>query len=326
MKVVIDGFGGDNAPNEVLKGARMAIDELDIEVIVTGDRSKLLARMKELEISDKGMTFVHADSVIEIEDNPAEIRTTKANSSMGVAFGLLKAGEADAFVSAGSTGAIVVGGSTIVGRIKGVKRASLAPIMPSYTGDYILFDGGANLECRPEMLVQFAIMGKSYMELIHGIKNPRIGLLNVGTEKEKGRELEQQANELLSNSNLNFIGNIEAREVPLGACDVIVTDGFTGNVYLKTVEGMGKFMKNTMKDIFGGGVMSKFAAVIVMGKLKKVIGKMDYRNTGGSPLLGTSKPVFKAHGSSDALAFKNAIKQAKNFVNNNVIDEITKAL
>jgi len=164
------------------------------------------------------------------------------------------------------------------------------------------------------------------MQLVHKKENPKIGLLNVGTEDEKGRELEQMSNELLKSSGLNYIGNVEAREVPLGACDVIVTDGFTGNIYLKTVEGMGKFMKNAMKDIFSGGIMSKLAAGIVMKNLKGVISQMDYRNVGGSPLLGTSKPVFKAHGSSDALAFKNAIRQAKQFTENNVIEEISKAL
>jgi len=179
MKIVIDGFGGDNSPNEVLKGARMAVDELDVEVVITGDKKSLLSKIQELEISDKGITVIDAQGVISVEDNPAEIRKSKANSSMGIAFGLLKAGEADAFVSAGSTAAIVVGGSTIIGRIKGIKRASLAPIMPSYTGQYMLFDGGANLECRPEMLLQFAIMGKNYMQLVHKKENPKIGLFAI---------------------------------------------------------------------------------------------------------------------------------------------------
>lgn len=245
---------------------------------------------------------------------------------MGTAFQLVKNGEADAFISAGSTAALVVGGTTLIGRIKGVKRPSLAPIIPSVNQSYILLDGGANVECRPEMLAQFAVMGSVYMDKIMNVQSPRVGLLNVGTEDEKGRELELEAHKLLSEGPVNFTGNIEGREAVLGGCDVLVTDGFTGNIYLKTVEGMGKFMKISLKQLFFKNIGTKIGAAFTMKGIKALSAKMDYRETGGSPLLGTAKPVIKAHGSSDARAFKNAVRQAKEFIENNVIEEITSTL
>jgi len=249
---------------------------------------------------------------------------------MGKAFAMLKSGEADAMVSAGSTAALMVGGSMVVGRIRGVKRPALAPIMPSVEGNYILLDGGSNIECRPEMLLQFAIMGSIYMERCCGVKSPRVALLNVGTEANKGRELELEAFELLSkaglNGSLNFVGNVEAREIPLGACDVVVTDGFTGNVYLKAVEGMGAFMKKSFRDIFARNAASKAAFLLAKKGVLDVRRRTDYREVGGAPLLGTAKPVIKAHGSSDALAFKNAIRQGAAFAKSGAIEEIEKAL
>lgn len=326
MKIAVDAFGGDNAPDEVIKGAADAVKEYGVEVILTGDEAKIKERMSALKIPDTGISIENADGVILIEDNPMDIRKSKANCSMGRAFGLVNEGKADAFVSAGSTAAIVVGGTMVTGRLKGVKRPSLVPIMPSISGHYLLLDGGANLECRPEMLLQFGIMGSIYMKQLMGIENPRVGLLNIGAEEEKGRELEHGAYELLKKSDLNFIGNVEARDVPLGAVDVLVTDGFTGNVYLKAVEGMGKFMKKALKEtIFGSGI-SKVGAVFAMSGIKKISKQMDYREVGGSPLLGSAKPVFKAHGSSDALAFKRAIKQANDFAENRINDAIAAAL
>ena len=329
MRIAIDAFGGDNAPDEVIKGAALAIDEYkerSIEVILTGDEAKIRERIKALGVSEEGISVEPAFGVIQIEDNPLDIRKAKANCSMGRAFGIVNEGKADAFVSAGSTAAIVVGGSMVAGRLKGVKRPSLVPIMPSVTGQYLLLDGGANLECRPEMLLQFGIMGSIYMKELMGIESPRVGLLNIGAEEEKGRELEHGAYELLKKSELNFIGNVEARDVPLGAVDVLVTDGFTGNVYLKAVEGMGKFMKKALKETIFGSGMSKIGALFAMKGIKKISKQMDYREIGGSPLLGSAKPVFKAHGSSDALAFKNAIKQANDFAAQNVNGKIAEAL
>ena len=326
MKIAMDAFGGDNAPDEVIKGAVMAVKEYGVEIFLTGDEKLIRERFKALGLSDKNITVVNADGIIQIEDNPMEIRKSKLNSSMGMAFQLVKNGEADAFVSAGSTAALVVGGTMLIGRIKGVKRPALAPIMPGISGNYILLDGGANVECRPEMLQQFAIMGSVYMDKILDVQSPRVGLLNVGTEEEKGRELEHETYELLKKTDLNFIGNVEGRDVPLGACDVIVTDGFTGNVFLKTVEGMGSFMKKSLKTLFYSSVGGKIGAVFTMKNIKALSKKMDYKEVGGSPLLGCAKPVIKAHGSSDARAFMNAARQAKEFIENNVIEAITESL
>ena len=326
MKIAVDAFGGDNAPDEVIKGAVEAVQVYGVEVVLTGDESTIKSRFEALKLSLNGITIVNADGVIEIEDDPMRIRKDKLNSSMGTAFQLVMKGEADAFVSAGSTAALVVGGTMLVGRIKGVKRPALAPIMPSINGKYILLDGGANLECRPEMLQQFAVLGSVYMDKIMNIQSPRVGLLNIGTEEEKGRELEHGTFELLKKTPLNFIGNIEAREVPLGGCDVVVTDGFTGNIFLKTVEGMGRFMKMSLKKLFFKNFGTKIGALFTMKGIKNLSAQMDYKEVGGSPLLGTVKPVIKAHGSSDAKAFKNAIRQAKEFIENNAIEEMAGAL
>ena len=318
MKIAIDAFGGDNAPDEVILGAAAAIKKESVEVVLVGDEKKIRERMAALEVASDKITVEDADGVILIEDDPMEIRKSKKDCSMGRAFAIVNEGKADAFVSAGSTAAIVVGGTVLTGRLKGVKRPALAPIMPSSTNHYLLLDGGANLECRPEMLLQFAVMGSIYMEKLMHVKTPRVGLLNVGAEEEKGRDLEHGAYELLSNSGLNFIGNVEGRDVPLGAVDVVVTDGFSGNVYLKAVEGMGKFMKTALKEtIFGSGI-AKVGALFSMKGIKKISKQMDYREVGGSPLLGSAKPVFKAHGSSDALAFRQAIWQAESFARHDV--------
>ena len=328
IRVAMDAFGGDNAPDEVIKGAAEAIKLYGDtgKIILCGDEKKVNERIKALGVSTKGITVKNADGIIRIEDNPTDIRKAKLNSSMGVAFQAVKNGEADAFISGGSTAALVVGGTTIIGRIKGIKRPSLAPIIPSVSHNYILLDGGANVECRPEMLQQFAVMGSVYMDKIMDVQSPRVGLLNVGAEEEKGRELEHEAHKLLQEAPVHFVGNIEGREAVLGECDVLVTDGFTGNVFLKTVEGMGKFMKVSLKNIFFKNIGTKIGAVFTMKGIKDLSKKMDYRETGGSPLLGTAKPVIKAHGSSDARAFMNAVRQAKEFIENNVIEEITAAL
>lgn len=326
IRIAMDAFGGDNAPDEVIKGAAAAVKAYGVEVILCGEEKTVKERINALGASESGITVKDADGVIKIEDNPTDIRKSKLNSSMGVAFQLVKSGEADAFISGGSTAALVVGGTAIIGRIKGIKRPSLAPIIPSVNQSYILLDGGANVDCRPEMLRQFAVMGSVYMDKIMNVQSPRIGLLNVGAEEEKGRELEHEAHKLLTEAPVNFIGNIEGREAALGGCDVLVTDGFTGNIYLKTVEGMGKFMKLSLKQIFFKNIGTKIGAAFTMKGIKQLSKKMDYRETGGSPLLGTAKPVIKAHGSSDATAFMNAVRQAKEFIENNVIEEIAAVL
>ncbi|MCL2037103.1 MAG: phosphate acyltransferase PlsX [Oscillospiraceae bacterium] len=326
MRIVIDGFGGDNAPDEVIKGAVEAVREYGVEIMITGDHKILKSRFAELKLPQTNIEIVHADGIIQIEDEPTSIRTSKSGTSMGVAFQLVKKGDGDAFVSAGSTAALMVGGTMLIGRIKGVKRPALSPIMPSVTGKYILLDVGANLECRPEMLLQFGIMGSIYMQKVMGVGNARVGLLNIGTEEEKGRELERESYKLLRDSGLNFVGNVEAREIPLGACDVAITDGFTGNIYLKTVEGMGKYMKQSLKDLFGKNVSTKLGYLFAKSGVRDIAKRTDYQEVGGSPLLGTARPVIKAHGSSNAKAFKNAIRQAVESVHADVNGEIEKAL
>lgn len=328
MKIVIDGFGGDNAPDEVLKGAALAVKELGIDVAVTGEIKVLEERMKALGLSPKGIEFVPAEGVITTEDSPKSVIKEKSGTSMGVALFYLAEGKADAFISAGSTAAIVVGGTMVEKRIKGVKRTALVPLMPCYGGGrYSVIDGGANLECRPEMLQQFAVLGSIFMEKTMGIEKPRVGLLNIGTEEEKGRELEHETCKLLRNTtSINFIGYVEGRDAPVGGVDVLVTDGFTGNVFLKACEGMGILMKNSLKDMFYANLKTKLGALMVKKQLGTISKHLDYKTIGGSPLLGTAKPVFKAHGSSDAVAFLGAFRQAKMFVEKNAIDEMTRAI
>lgn len=327
MRIVIDGFGGDNAPDEVLKGAALAVRDLGIEVAVTGDVNVLGERMKALGISDNGITLVNAEGVITTEDSPLSVAKQKSGSSMGVAFSMLADGKADAAISAGSTAAIVVGGTTIAKRIKGVKKAALVPLMPCVGGKrYCVLDGGANLHCTAEMLQQFAIMGSCFMETAMGVENPRVGLLNIGTEDEKGRDLEHETKALLEKTPINFVGYVEAREVPLGAVDVLVTDGFTGNVFLKACEGMGALMKDALKGMFYANLKTKVGALCVKKQLGEFSKQMDYKTIGGSPLLGAAKPVFKAHGASDEKAFFGAFRQAKLFVENNAIARMTDAI
>ncbi|MGN1340864.1 MAG: phosphate acyltransferase PlsX [Oscillospiraceae bacterium] len=328
MKIVIDGFGGDNAPDEVLKGSARAVKELGIQVAVTGDVKQLTECMKALNISADGIELVPAQGVITTEDSPKSVIKENSGTSMGVALYYLAEGKADAFISAGSTAAIVVGGTMIEKRIKGVKRTALVPLMPCYGGGrYAVVDGGANLECRPEMLQQFAVLGSIFMEKTMGIERPRVGLLNIGTEEEKGRELEHETCKLLRNTpSINFLGYVEGRDAPVGGVDVLVTDGFTGNVFLKACEGMGILMKNSMKDMFFANLKTKMGALLVKKQLKTITKHLDYKTIGGSPLLGTAKPVFKAHGSSDEVAFLGAFRQAKMFVEKNAIDEMTRAI
>ena len=328
MKIVIDGFGGDNAPDEVLKGAALAVKELGIDIAVTGDEKTLEERMKALGVSHDRIEIIPAEGVITTEDPPKSVIKEKSGTSMGKALYYLADGNADAFISAGSTAAIVVGGTMVEKRIRGVKRTALVPLMPCYGGGrYSVIDGGANLECRPEMLQQFAVLGSIFMEKTMGIEKPRVGLLNIGTEEEKGRELEHEACKLLRNTpSINFIGYVEGRDAPVGGVDVLVTDGFTGNVFLKACEGMGILMKKSLKDMFFANLKTKMGALMVKKQLNTISKHLDYKTIGGSPLLGTAKPVFKAHGSSDAIAFLGAFRQAKMFVEKNAIEEMTSAI
>ncbi len=321
-KIIVDAFGGDNAPLEVIKGCERAVRELGVKIILTGSENKIKKCAADNGISLDGMEIAHTDEVFDIHSEPTEIIKSGKNTSMALGMQLLAENKGDAFVSAGSTGALVMGATFIVKRIKGIKRVAPAPLLPTDKGSFILLDAGANTECRPEMLMQFAVMGSAYMEKVMGIKSPKVGLLNIGAEDSKGRELELEAYKLLKGSGLNFAGNIEARALPDGDCHVVVTDGFTGNIVLKLYEGMGSFFARKLKWIFSG--IGKVGAVLSLGKIKILKKQMDYRETGGSALMGVKKPVIKAHGSSDAKAFFNAVRQAQKCVNGKVIESIEK--
>ena len=326
MKVIVDAYGGDHAPLEILKGTALAVKELGVTAVLCGREQELRALAQKESISLEGMTIVQADKVMPVEADPTAILKEYSDSTMATAFRLLAQGEGDAVVTAGSTGAAVVGGTLITKRIKGIKRPALGTIIPNSAGCYMLMDIGANAECRPEMLFQFALMSHIYMEKIIGIPNPRVGMVNIGTEETKGLDLQIQAGKLLRESPLNFIGNVEARELPLGGCDIAVCDGFTGNVVLKLTEGMAKMMSSEVKNMLMAGVTTKMAALLLKSGLQKFRAKLDYTEYGGAPLMGSAKPVIKAHGSSNAKAFKNAIRQAKVYHEQNVIGEIEQAL
>lgn len=323
MHIIVDGFGGDHAPLAVLEGVKKAVTDFGVEITVTGDEQKLRACAAENGISLDHIQIQDAPAVITNDDPPTEILKSLSNSSMAIGMKMLANGEGDAFLSAGSTGALVVGASMIVKRIKGIKRAPLGTIIPNRDGCVLLLDVGANAECRPEFLVQFAHMGAFYMKAVMGIENPRVGLLNIGAEEKKGTELQVETYKLLQASNLNFVGNVEGRDVPLGAADVVVSDGFTGNIMLKTMEGMGSFFNSVLKKMFLRSLKTKIGALVVKKDLAGMKKKFDYSEYGGAPLLGISRPVVKAHGSSNGNAFYNAVRQAKLMVENDMVGMIS---
>lgn len=326
MNIIVDAFGGDNAPLEVIKGAAEAVAKLDVDVTLTGNESIIKKTAEENGISLDRISIIHTESVIDIHEEPTEVIKGKSDCSMAVGLKALAEGKGDAFVSAGSTGALVVGATFIAKRLKGIKRAALAPILPTAKGHVILMDGGANVDCRPEMLLQFGIMGSCYMERVMGLKSPKVGLLNVGAEDTKGREMDIEAYKLLKDAPLDFYGNLEARELPFGVCQVAVSDGFTGNIALKLYEGMGSFFAGELKGMLTSGLSGKLAALMIMPKVKAFKKKLDYTEVGGAVLMGISKPVIKAHGSSNAKAFYNAVRQAKNCVDGKVIEAISQSL
>jgi glycerol-3-phosphate acyltransferase PlsX len=323
MKIAVDAFGGDNAPLEVIKGCAMAVKEHGVSVILCGDEEKILLTAKENNISLENIEISHTTDVINVEDDPAEIMRSHKDCSLARALKLVAQGEADAFVSAGSTGAIVYGASLIIKRIKGIKRAAIATVIPSDTGAFMLIDSGANVICRPEMFAQFGLMGHAYMHGILKVQSPRVGLLNIGAEETKGHDLEVEANQLMKTCPYNFIGNVEPRDIPMGVCDVVVTDGFSGNIVLKLTEGLAKMFMTNIKKVFLKSLKTKIAALLVKDSIGEFKSKMSYKEYGGAPLLGVAKPVIKAHGSSDATAFKNAIRQAKEYIQADVIKIIT---
>ena len=326
MKIIVDAFGGDNAPLEIIKGCALAVDEYGFNIVLVGPKDKIEDVANKSKISLKNMEIVNANEIITMEDSADTVIKTKKESSMAIGLKLLSKGEGDAFISAGNSGALVVGATLLVKRIKGIKRCAFAPILPKDDGFFMLIDSGANVECRPEMLYQFGVMGSIYMDKVMGINKPRIGLANVGTEEHKGSELQQNTFKLLQNSNLNFIGNIEARDIPIDAADVVVSDGFTGNIILKMYEGVALTLLNKIKGLFNKNLKTKLAASLVLSDMKEFKKQIDYNEFGGAPIIGISKPVFKAHGSAKAKTFKNALKLTASYVENDVISEISTEL
>ncbi len=327
MRVVVDAYGGDNAPLEIVKGAALASAELKVDITLTGKKAEIEKIINDNNLNFYGdLSIVDTDDVIDMHDDPTTLLKAHSNSSMALAFKELVEDRADAFVSAGSTGAVVVGGTLIVKRIKGIKRPALAGMIPSPKGHYMLMDMGANAECRPEMLCQFGIMASAYLKGVEGKDNATIGLLNIGTEDTKGTELQKEAYKLLSEAPINFVGNVESREMPKGVCDAVITDGFTGNIALKLIEGTASTFFRLVKNALYKSLKNKLAALVIKKDLYSLKSMMDSSEVGGAPLLGVKKTVIKAHGNSDAKAMKNAIKQAVTFTQNGVIENITKSL
>ena len=318
MKIILDAMGGDNAPEAPVLGAIEANKLWGTQITMVGRGEEILEVMKKHGIDNlpQGMEIANADDVVGLHDDPGSVIHKRKNSSMVVGLRMLAGGEGDAFVSAGSTGALLTGATLIVKRVKGIRRAAMAPAFPNKAGGKtVICDCGANAECTPEFLLQFGIVASAYAKHVVGAENPKVGLLNIGTEDSKGTQLQKDAYALLSKAGdegiIRFVGNVEARDVPLGAVDVVVCDGFSGNVLLKSIEGTAMYMGSLMKHrIFKRNIFSMLGYLLCKAGVNEVMSLLDYRTIGGTQFLGIKKPVIKAHGSSDALAFRNAIRQA----------------
>ena len=327
MKIIVDAMGGDNAPAAAVIGGALAAKEYGEEVLLVGDAARIAAILREKGMeSTPGLTTVPAADIVDMHDDPATVLRQKPDSSMAVAFRLLKAGEGDALVSAGNTGALLTGATLFGGRIKGIRRGALAPVMPCAGGQVMLCDAGANTECTAEMLLQFAFLGSLYAEKIGGVHKPRVGLVNNGTEDTKGDTLRKETYALLQKAGeegrLNFVGNVEGSMVPLGACDIAVCDGFAGNVMLKTIEGVAKFMAGEIKKVFTRNTATKLVYLACKRGMDEFRGLFDQDRIGGAPFLGIAKPVIKAHGSSGETAIKNAVRQAIAYTRSGMIDAV----
>ena len=337
MVILLDAMGGDNAPDANIKGAVKAVNQVKAEIVLIGKEEIIKSRIKEIygktieEISPR-LKIQNATETIEMEDTPTVAIKRKKDSSMVVGFKMLKEGKGDVFISAGNSGALLTGATLLVGRIKGIDRPALAGILPAYKSRLVLIDSGANTNCKPINLLQFAQMSTIYIRNTFGVEKPRIGLLNIGTEETKGNELTKESYMLLKEKSeecgVNFIGNVEGRDAFSGEVDAIVTDGFTGNIFLKAIEGLGKLVKRSLKESLMKNIFSKLAAVPTLPAIKRFSKTMDYKSYGGALFLGVKKPVVKAHGSSDEILFEFTIKQAEQFVNNktvyNLISEFEK--
>ena len=331
MNILLDAMGGDNAPDANIKGAVKAINQIKAEVTLIGKEEVIRGKIKEFygkemeEISEK-LKIKDATEMIEMEDQPTIAIKRKKDSSMVVGFKMLKEGEGDVFISAGNSGALLAGATLLVGRIKGIDRPALAGILPAYKSRLVLMDCGANTNCKPINLLQFAQMSSIYLHNTFGIEKPAIGLLNIGTEETKGNELVRESYNLLKEKSeelgINFVGNVEGRDAFSGKIDAIVTDGFTGNVFLKTTEGIGKFVKRSLKESFTEDIFTKISYLIAKKPIKSLSKAMDYKAYGGALFLGVKKPVVKAHGSSDEKLFEYTLKQAEKFVENRAVDKM----
>ena len=334
MKIILDAMGGDNAPQATVLGAVAAAKDFGADITLVGRENEILQVLKDNGMTElpKGISIFHAEDVVDMHDDPAAVVRKRKDSSMVVGLKMLSQGEGDAFISAGSTGALLTGATLVGKRVKGIRRAAMGPCMPNKAGGKtVLLDCGANAECTPEFLLQFGMVGSLYAKKTLGIENPRIGLLNIGTEDSKGTPLQKEAYALLTDAHnkglLNFIGNIEARDALLGEVDVVVCDGFSGNVLLKSIEGTAYFMGSLMKPkIFKRNILSMIGYLFCKKGVDEVMKMMDYREIGGTEFLGIQKPVIKAHGSSDALAFRNAVRQAMMAAENNIAADLEQNL
>lgn len=324
MKIVIDGMGGDNAPKAVVQGVIEGIKEInDIEVYITGPKDTIEEELSNYEYDKTRVQVIDAKEVISPNEHPVMALRKKKESSIVKALNLVKSGECDGIISAGSTGAFLAGCTLIVGRMKGVERPALAPIMPGRNGNFMVIDVGANVDCKPHYLLQFAKMGKTYYEIMFDTKKTTVGLVNIGAEEEKGNELTKAAYKLLKEEEPNFIGNVEPREIPTGNVNVLVTDGFVGNTVLKMYEGSAKNILGMLKDeIYSASIIPKIGAKLLSPVFKGLMKKFDYKEVGGAPFLGVDGICIKAHGSSDGKAFKNAIKQTKIFYDKGLLEKI----
>ncbi|MBS6599650.1 MAG: phosphate acyltransferase PlsX [Clostridium sp.] len=324
MKIAIDGMGGDNAPQAVVEGVVQALKEYeDIKLYITGPKDEIEKELSKYTYPKDRVTVVHTSEVISPNEHPVMAIRKKKDSSLVKALNLVKEGECEAIISGGSTGAFLAGCTFIVGRIKGVERPALAPIMPGRNGKFMIVDVGANVDCKPQYLIQFAHMGKIYYEGMFNTKNTSIGLINIGAEEEKGNELTKATYKLLKEENFNFVGNVEPRDIPKGEVNVLVADGFVGNTALKMYEGSASNILGMIKDeIYSSSIISKLGAVLLKPVFNSLKVKFDYKEVGGAPFLGVDGICIKAHGSSDGKAFKNAIRQTKLFKENDILNKI----
>ena len=330
MNIIIDAMGGDNAPLEIVKGALSAHARFGCDITLTGDETAIRAAAAQCGAAQlpAGITIHPTTETVDMCDDPSTVFRRKKDTSMGAALTLLRDGAGDAAVSAGSTGALLTGATLITKRIHCIRRAAMAPVIPTATGSAVLIDCGANAECTPEYLVQFAFLGNFYAQRVLGVDRPRVALLNIGTEDSKGTDLQKQTLALLRQAgkrgDLHFIGNIEAKEAIKGGCDVIVTDGFSGNIMLKSIEGVGSFAGSALKTMFKKNLLTKLAALLVMPGLNAFKDRLDPNKVGGTAFIGISKPVIKAHGASNAEAIENAVGQAIQVARSGIVEDIQK--